>query len=64
MKIFSGFKSKSIFWFRIFGYGLCFKNTRIYPLLFSERNGYVKVLKIGKWNVRFLNRDNVYRDLK
>jgi len=27
-------------WFRLFGYGLMWKDTRKHRLLFSERNGY------------------------
>lgn len=40
------------FYFLIFGYGLAFaKDTR--PL-FSERNGYRKVLRIGRWAIECL----------
>jgi len=48
--------SKHGFWFRIFGYGLSFQNREKYPALFSERNGYVKVLRIGRWSIRVLTR--------
>ena len=41
--------SKGIWWFRIFGYGIHWKNINIYPPLFSERYGYSKKLKIGFW---------------
>ena len=41
-------------WFRLFGKGLKWKNSLIHGLNFSERNGYSKVLKIGKWNIGFL----------
>ena len=40
---------ETYFWFRILGYGLHFR--WVYPgysPLFSERNGCVKVLKIGR----------------
>jgi len=42
------------FWFRVFGYGLSFMNRDIHPPLFSERNGYSKVLRIGKWSIKGL----------
>lgn len=43
-----------IFWFRIFGKGLHFKNVNTHPLLFSERNGYSKCLRVGNWSIRVL----------
>lgn len=39
------------FWFRIYGYGLAFSTM---GLLFSERNGYSKVLQLGKIKVKWL----------
>lgn len=42
-------------WFRIFGYGLHWKNTRRHPLLFSERNGYRKHRMIGPWSISALS---------
>jgi hypothetical protein len=42
-------------WFRIFGYGLHFRWTKDgYTPLFSERNGHIKVLKIGRLWIKFL----------
>jgi len=55
--IFCSYKEKGFLWFRIFGYGLLFKNIPIHGLLFSERNGYKKVFKIGKWQIRTLNKE-------
>lgn len=43
MRLFSHHKGKEIFWFRIFGYGLCFNKT----IKFSQRIGKSKYLKIG-----------------
>lgn len=54
MKIFSGYKTNGLFWFRFFGYGLHGKDTTKNRLLFSERNGYRKYLKIGNWIFRFI----------
>lgn len=33
-------REAGLFWFRIFGRGLYFRDTRRHPLMFSERNGY------------------------
>lgn len=41
-------------WFRLFGIGIKWKDISIHGLLFSERNGYAKGLKIGKWLISFL----------
>lgn len=35
------------FYFRLLGYGLSVQRDR--PVLFSERNGYKRVLRIGRW---------------
>lgn len=43
------------FWFRIFGKGLSVRNRKIHAPLFSERNGYIKVLRIGKWAITYLS---------
>jgi hypothetical protein len=40
-------------WFRFFGIGLNWEHEKR-GLLFSERNGYSKYFKIGKWIVRYL----------
>jgi len=48
-------------WFRLFGRGLMWKHEDI-GLLFSERNGYTKYIKIGKWIISCLpNRNNGYK---
>ena len=41
-------------WFRFFGIGLRWKDIRKHRMLFSERNGYKKMLKIGFWRISFL----------
>lgn len=41
-------------WFRILNRGLAIENRRIIPALFSERIGYVRVLRLGPWAVRWL----------
>lgn len=43
-----------MFWFRIFGYGVHGKDIVKHEPLFSERNGYVKFIQIGKWRFKIL----------
>lgn len=40
-------------WFRVFGCGLAWKDSRRHPLLFSERHGF-SAWRIGRWVVRRL----------
>ena len=42
------------FWFRLFGYGLNVNNN---PPLFSQRNGYTKMIKIGKIKIILIRRE-------
>jgi hypothetical protein len=42
-------------WFRLFGKGLCWKDTTRYRLLFSERNGYAKHVMVGRWSIAWLS---------
>ena len=39
------------FWFRLFGRGLSISD---HPPMFSERYGYRKVVRIGKWGIKYL----------
>lgn len=41
-------------WFRLFGYGIYWRDIRKNKMLFSERMGYSRVLKIGSFMVKFL----------
>ena len=36
------------------GYGIHYKNTNHHPILFSERNGFRKKLRIGRISIGFL----------
>jgi hypothetical protein len=47
-------RQKGIWWFRVFGVGLSWKDIRLHPLVFSERNGYRKGLRLGWWIFHFL----------
>lgn len=41
-------------WIRVFGHGIAIVNKHLHPPLFSERNGYRKVYRFGKWGIEFL----------
>ena len=41
---------KSIGWFRVFGFGLRWKDLRNHDLVFSERNGYTKHFEVGNFS--------------
>jgi len=55
-KIFSYYCYDGGMWFRLFGYGLSIENTDKRSLIFSERNGYIKTIKIGNYSIKFLNK--------
>jgi len=46
--------TKGMFWLRVFEIGLWFASYRVHPPLFSERNGFVHTLSLGKWRVKAL----------
>lgn len=56
MKIIEHNFKKPIGWIRIFGYGIRWKDLTMCPELFSERNGYCKIVYIGKWSIKWLDR--------
>jgi len=41
-------------WFRLFGRGIGWKDTRRHRLLFSERNGLTPHVMIGPWSIAWL----------
>lgn len=45
-------------WIRLFGYGFSVKNTRKHSELFSERNNYSKVLRVGRYLFKYLKPNN------
>ncbi|MEH2135429.1 hypothetical protein [Nostoc sp.] len=47
------------FWFRILGIGLSVVNREKHPPLFSQRNGFMKSIKFGKWNIAKLKNDPI-----
>lgn len=40
--------------FRLFGVGLSWKDTRVHRLLFSERNGYTRHVMVGHWSIAWV----------
>lgn len=54
--LFCGTTYRGGFWFRVFGYGVKGKDTRINPLLFSEREKLTRFLKLGPYVLGFLSR--------
>ena len=55
--MFSCYSERGLFWFRIFGRGLVVKDVRLHPLLFSERHGYQRMIRIGPWVIRYLRKE-------
>jgi len=48
-----------LFWFRFFdGYGLSGKNVNKKLVLFSERSGRVKTLRVLNWSFKILKPNN------
>jgi len=45
-------------WFRIFGRGLTWKHENR-GLVFSERNGYKKYIKLGRWIIGYLPKTKI-----
>lgn len=52
--IFCGYKAHGFWWFRIYGYGVRFKNLKYVGLMFSERHGSVKTITIFNFNFKLL----------
>lgn len=57
----SGRKINGLWWFRVFGYGIHWKDTRKHPPLASERLGLRNGLQIGYWRFRLLKREDTKR---
>lgn len=54
-KFVTGCRERGTWWFRIRGgYGLHWKNTKLHPLVFSERQRLVPHLAIGNWSFKLL----------
>ena len=47
-------KTDGMFWVRIFGRRFTLIDKNKHPPLFSERYGYRKVFRVGKWGIEWL----------
>ncbi len=54
--VFSNHLGDNYGWFRVFGYGIAWKYIPDHGLTFSERHGYTKILKIGKWGITLIKK--------
>jgi len=61
MKLLFWHKAKGFFWIRFLDRGFSIADSRIHKPLFSERNGYAKVIRIGPYAIRYLK---LYQCLK
>jgi hypothetical protein len=52
---FCHFRTKGMWWFRILGYGIHWKDIKYHPELFSERKN-LKKLRIGRYRFGWLSR--------
>lgn len=58
-KILHYHRRKGLFWFRLFGHGLFFKNTMIHDMMFSEKYGHRSLIVINGWLIRVLGKSEV-----
>ena len=58
-RVLAYYKGEKMFWFRIYGIGFSFRNINRWPLLFSERNGFRKYLRIGNIVINYLPKENI-----
>lgn len=54
--IFCYHREPGFLWFRIFGVGLLIKDTKRHAMIFSERYGYARFIRVGRWIIRPLGR--------
>jgi len=50
------YREPGLWWVRVFGFGVAGKDTRRHPLLFSERHGYTRTVRLGAWLFKWLGR--------
>lgn len=55
----TGHREAGLWWIRIFGAGISWKNIRTHPLLFSERIGRRQGLRLGTWQFHWLSREDL-----
>ena len=56
MRLLSYARHDGGFWIRVFGRGISVADKIKNPPLFSERYGYVRVLRFGKWGIKWLKK--------
>lgn len=56
VKLVTGARAGSSGWVRLFGWGVSWRDGRVFPPCFSERNGYVRTVRVGRWILRWLPR--------
>jgi len=52
--IISVYLTKGLFWIRLFGVGFSIRNVCIYWPIFSERYGYTKLFRLGRYGIKYL----------
>ena len=56
-KVLSFYYKNRLGWIRFFGgAGIKWKDVKLHPLIFSERNGYKKYIKVGNWIISYLGK--------
>lgn len=53
-QVFAWYCGERMFWVRFLGIGIAIIDKTKHPPLFSERYGYEKVLRVGKFGIEFL----------
>ena len=53
-RLFCGSFRPGMGWFRIFGIGVSWKDTTRHELIFSERYGHTRPLRVGAWRIGWL----------
>ncbi len=52
--VFYAYHDNGFLWFRIFGFGIVIKDTTKHAPSFSEKYGYTKTLRLGKYSISML----------
>lgn len=52
----AGYREPGLWWFRVWGYGLAWKDIYSHPLLFSQRRRRWTRLLVGRWCFQLLRR--------
>jgi hypothetical protein len=52
-----GVLARDMGWVRLLGRGVAWKDTTRHALLFSERYGHTRTLRVGRWSFKWLCKD-------